>query len=114
MTVPPMTSETIEMYLKSICELEIGQSPVAISHLAQRLGVSSPSTLEMVKRLAEQELVTHIPYKGVELTEKGRNRAHNIMPLPSFYNTPQPVLTVIRFPILREKSSNKLQPLSVS
>ena len=33
----------------------------------------------MVKRLAEQELVTHIPYKGVELTERGRNRAHNIL-----------------------------------
>ena len=79
MTTPAMTSESIEMYLKSVCELEIGQSPVAISQLAQRLGVSSPSTIEMVKRLAEQELVTHTPYKGVELTERGRKRAHNIL-----------------------------------
>jgi DtxR family Mn-dependent transcriptional regulator len=79
MTMPAMTSESIEMYLKSVCELEIGQSPVAISQLAQRLGVSSPSTIEMVKRLAEQALVTHTPYKGVELTQKGRKRAHNIL-----------------------------------
>jgi DtxR family Mn-dependent transcriptional regulator len=33
----------------------------------------------MVKRLAEQELVTHTPYKGVVLTEKGRKRAHLIL-----------------------------------
>ena len=79
MTTPAMTSESIEMYLKSVCELEIGQSPVAISQLAQRLGVSSPSTIEMVKRLAEQKLVTHTPYKGVELTGRGRKRAHNIL-----------------------------------
>lgn len=79
MSTPAMTSESIEMYLKSICELEIDQSPVAISQLAQRLGVSSPSTIEMVKRLAEQGLATHTPYKGVELTEKGRKRAYNIL-----------------------------------
>jgi DtxR family Mn-dependent transcriptional regulator len=79
MPTSTITSESIEMYLKSIRELEISQSPVAISQLAQRLGVSSPSTIEMVKRLAEQDLVTHTPYKGVELTEKGRKRAHNIL-----------------------------------
>ncbi len=79
MSTPVVTSESIEMYLKSICELEVGEEPVSISQLAQRLGVSSPSTIEMVKRLAEQELVTHTPYKGVVLTDKGRKRAHNIL-----------------------------------
>jgi len=70
-----ITNETVEMYLKSIAELEQISTPVPISLLAQRLGVSSPSVLEMVKRLAEQELVTHTPYKGVTLTHKGRTRA---------------------------------------
>jgi len=74
-----LTSETIEMYLKSICELEAIESPVAISHLAQRQGVSSPSVIEMVKRLAASGLVTHTPYKGVALTAKGQKRAHNIL-----------------------------------
>jgi DtxR family Mn-dependent transcriptional regulator len=74
-----ITSESIEMYLKSIRELEVGECPVSISHLAQRLGVSSPSTIEMVKRLAEQNLVTHTPYKGVALTQNGRKRALNIL-----------------------------------
>lgn len=68
-------SETVEMYLKSIAELELLTTPVAISQLAQRLGVSSPSVLEMVKRLAEQKLVTHTPYKGVALTAHGHSRA---------------------------------------
>lgn len=70
-----ITSETAEMYLKSIAELEQVTTPVSISLLAQRLGVSSPSVLEMVKRLAEQALVTHTPYKGVALTPTGRTRA---------------------------------------
>lgn len=74
-----LTSEAIEMYLKSICELEAVESPVAISQLAQRQGVSSPSVIEMVKRLSATGLVTHTPYKGVALTAKGQKRARNIL-----------------------------------
>ncbi len=76
---PALTSETIEMYLKSICELETIESPVAISQLAQRQSVSSPAVIEMVKRLAAKELVTHTPYKGVALTVTGKKRAHNVL-----------------------------------
>jgi DtxR family Mn-dependent transcriptional regulator len=75
MTTPHVSHESIEMYLKSVLELEGTESPVAISRLAQRLGVSPPSAIEMVKRMAEQNLVTHTPYKGAELTDKGRKRA---------------------------------------
>ncbi len=79
MTTPHVSNESIEMYLKSISELEVAESPVSISRLAQRLGVSPPSAIEMVKRMAEQDLVTHTPYKGAELTEKGRKRARTIV-----------------------------------
>lgn len=79
MSTPHISSESIEMYLKSISELEVSESPVSISRLAQRLGVSSPSAIEMVKRMAEQDLVTHTPYKGAELTGKGRRRAYAIL-----------------------------------
>ncbi len=79
MTTPHVSSESIEMYLKSISELEISESPVSISRLAQRLNVSSPSAIEMVKRMSEQDLVTHTPYKGAELTGKGRKRAYAIL-----------------------------------
>lgn len=79
MSTPHVSNESIEMYLKSISELEISEAPVSISRLAQRLGVSSPSAIEMVKRMAEQDLVTHTPYKGAELTNKGRKRAYAIL-----------------------------------
>jgi DtxR family Mn-dependent transcriptional regulator len=71
-------SESIEMYLKNLVELDPTQ-PVAISRLAGRMGVTQVSATEMVKRMAEQELVGHLPYKGVTLTARGRNTAYNVI-----------------------------------
>jgi DtxR family Mn-dependent transcriptional regulator len=68
-------SESREMYLKSIYELSEENNPVAVSHLAKRLGVSPVSATEMVKRLEKQGLIHHKPYKGVYLTEEGQQRA---------------------------------------
>ena len=68
-------SESREMYLKSIYELSDGDDPIAVSLLAKRLGVSHVSATEMVKRLEEQELIVHTPYKGVALTPQGLQRA---------------------------------------
>lgn len=72
-------SESTEMYLKTILELEDQGEPIAISRMAERLGVSAVSANEMVKRLVERELVVHIPYKGVHLTEKGGQRARAVL-----------------------------------
>lgn len=68
-------SESREMYLKSIYELSDPDGLVAVSLLAKRLGVSPVSATEMVKRLEESGLITHTPYKGVELTDAGKQRA---------------------------------------
>jgi DtxR family Mn-dependent transcriptional regulator len=68
-------SESREMYLKSIYELSDQGELVAVSLLAKRMGVSPVSATEMVKRLEEYGLITHTPYKGVALTEEGRQRA---------------------------------------
>ena len=43
--------------------------------LAESLGVSPGTTTAAVKRLAERGLVTHKPYRGVELTRPGRRVA---------------------------------------
>ena len=73
-------SESTEMYLKTILELEdADQEPVAISRIAERLGVSAVSANEMIKRLVDRELVVHTPYKGVEFTELGRRRGLNVL-----------------------------------
>lgn len=68
-------SESAEMYLKTVSELAPRQDPVPISAVADRLGVSTVSATEMVHRLQEQQLLAHTPYKGVSLTDRGRERA---------------------------------------
>ncbi|MEZ4519245.1 MAG: metal-dependent transcriptional regulator [Chloroflexota bacterium] len=73
------SNETIEMYLKTIAELSVGCEPVVIARVAERLGVSAVSANEMVKRLTEQGLLTHERYKGVALTDSGRQVAHSVM-----------------------------------
>ena len=73
----PHLSESTEMYLKAMAEF--GDSDVSIARLATRLSVTPVSANEMIKRLGEQGLVSHIPYKGVNLTEKGREVACDVL-----------------------------------
>lgn len=73
----PNLSESTEMYLKAMAEL--GDRDVAISRIAERLGVTHVSATEMIRRLGEQGLVMHTPYKGVTLTKKGREVASNVI-----------------------------------
>jgi len=70
-------SESTEMYLKAMSEL--GEHDVAIARVAERLSVTHVSANEMMRRLGEQGLVTHTPYKGVTLTKKGREVASNVI-----------------------------------
>ena len=72
-------NESAEMYLKTIRELSLDNEPVAISALARRLEVSTVSATEMVHRLEEHDLVAHIPYKGVQLTDDGCHHAADII-----------------------------------
>ena len=76
-----MSSESIEMYLVTIAMLgeEIGLAPIPLSRLADELSVKSVSANQMVRKLEKEELVIYLPYKGVELTKKGRERANNIL-----------------------------------
>ena len=71
-------SESTEMYLKAMVELGQGDR-VAVGRLAERLGVTNVSANEMVHRLTGQGLVSHLPYKGVELTETGQAAAHSVL-----------------------------------
>jgi len=77
MTVKQL-SESTEMYLKTMVEIS-DRDVVAIGRLAERLGVTPVSANEMVKRLSEQGLVSHTPYKGVGLTKRGREAACNVV-----------------------------------
>jgi DtxR family Mn-dependent transcriptional regulator len=72
-------SESVEMYLKTLATLGGGSEPVPIARIAERLDITTVSANEMVQRLARESLVAHQPYKGVTLTEAGRNLAHNVI-----------------------------------
>src|SRR5512134_1974215 len=74
----PQLSASTEMYLKAMAEMG-NREAVAIGRLAERLSVTPVSANEMVKRLGEQGLTTHTPYKGVTLTKKGREVASNVI-----------------------------------
>ncbi|HEV2076016.1 MAG TPA: metal-dependent transcriptional regulator [Thermoleophilaceae bacterium] len=66
----------VENYAKAIYVLEArGERPVATNPLAGRLGVTPASASAMLKRLARDGLVEHVPYHGVRLTPEGRKLA---------------------------------------
>lgn len=73
-------SEGEEAYLRRALEAfeENPSQIVKTSDLAARLGVSSASVTEMIKKLASRDLVTHIPYKGSRLTSEGFIHASNV------------------------------------
>src|SRR5579883_2268963 len=65
-------------YLKNIYKLQQETGRATTQALAARLGVKPASVTAMVKHLAEDAggaYVTHTPYQGVELTERGREVA---------------------------------------
>ena len=65
----------VEDYLKAIYSLGRGTEAVATNDIAQRLVVAPASVSGMVRRLAEQGLLSYERYRGVKLTERGRHAA---------------------------------------
>jgi len=74
-----VASENIENYLKNIYKIQEEEGKVTTTSLSSRLQISPASVSEMVRKLAEDGHVRHRPYRGVELTEKGRTRALQII-----------------------------------
>lgn len=76
-------TETEENYLKAVYALlpekADDQGMVHTNSIAQHLGTSAASVTDMVKRLAEKDLLKYKPYRGVSLTAKGKKIALNIV-----------------------------------
>ena len=70
----PLT-RSVEDYLKAIYRLSPEGRPASTSDIAHLLELSPASVSGMVKRLSEQGLLEHAPYKGVQLTAEGRRAA---------------------------------------
>ena len=71
---PPVTAP-VEDYLKVIFELESAAGVAGTNEIAAELGFAPASVSGMVRRLAEQGLITHERYRGVKLTKAGRRAA---------------------------------------
>jgi DtxR family transcriptional regulator, Mn-dependent transcriptional regulator len=73
------TSEAVENYAKAIYAIQHRSGTVTTNAIAERLGVTAASASGMVKKLDSLGLVTHVPYKGVELTEDGERLALEVI-----------------------------------
>jgi len=73
-TLPAVTAPA-EDYLKVIFELESTAGVAGTNEIAAELGFAPASVSGMVRRLAEQGLITHERYRGVRLTSAGRSAA---------------------------------------
>jgi len=68
-------SASIEDYIKTIYALEAESHKASTKQIAERLHVKMASVTGMIKHLAAEGFVRHTPYRGVQLTEKGRTVA---------------------------------------
>lgn len=64
-------SAAMREYLAEIYRLQETSPTVSTTSLAERLGVSAPAVPRMLKRLKSAGYVIHVPYQGVELSERG-------------------------------------------
>ena len=65
-----MVSRSAQDYLKAIYKLQ-DAGPVQTSALAEQLGHAPPSVTNMIAKLADNGLLRHTRYRGVELTDQG-------------------------------------------
>jgi DtxR family transcriptional regulator, Mn-dependent transcriptional regulator len=73
-------SAAVEDYAKAIYALQTAAGgPVSNNSLAERLEVTAASASAMVKKLCGLGLVSHVPYRGVELTPEGRRVALEVL-----------------------------------
>jgi DtxR family Mn-dependent transcriptional regulator len=75
-----MRSQVEENYLKAIFKLSSEQDGnISTSAIAEELDINAASVTDMVKKLAEKKLITYKRYQGVQLTDKGRKIAVDIV-----------------------------------
>lgn len=75
-----MLSRSEENYLKAIFHLSVKtEKGISTNAVAQQLDAKASSVTDMVKKLAEKELVFYKKYQGVTLTATGEKIAANVI-----------------------------------
>src|SRR5690606_33723887 len=68
-------SELVEDYVELVAELIDAEGEARQVEIARRLGVAQPTVAKMLKRLVEEGLILQKPYRGIFLTDAGRDLA---------------------------------------
>ncbi len=71
-------SQSTEDYLERIQELISRKGYARVSDIAAELNLTRPSVTNMVQRLSHQGFVSYEKYRGITLTEKGKEVALQI------------------------------------
>lgn len=75
-----MLSLAEENYLKAIYHLgKFGTISVSTNAIADKMATKASSVTDMIKKLAEKELVVYKKYQGAKLTENGRKLAASVV-----------------------------------
>jgi len=72
-------TQSLEDYVETIFRLHSEGVTVKVSDIASALAVTKPSVVRAIRELTRLGLVRHEPYRGVELTEKGRRVAKLVL-----------------------------------
>jgi DtxR family Mn-dependent transcriptional regulator len=79
-TIEQARTPAVEDYCKAIFTLESRtEEPVSTNALAERLEITPGSVSAMLRKLGELGFITHVPYRGVRLTEEGRRVALEVI-----------------------------------
>lgn len=74
------TTRAEENYLKAILKISDRENrAVSTNSVAREMNTSAASVTDMIKRLAEKQLVNYAKYRGVTLTDSGRVLATNLI-----------------------------------
>ena len=76
-----MFSQSEENYLKAIyrLELDLNESIINTNLITEKLETKASSVTDMLKKLAQKDLVNYQKYKGVSVTKKGKSIALSIV-----------------------------------
>jgi len=75
-----VVTQSEENYLKSIYHLgKLGSITVSTNAIADKMETKASSVTDMLKKLAEKELVDYRKYQGVSLTSEGKILAANVI-----------------------------------
>ena len=75
-----MVTLSEENYLKAIYHIsKHGTTMVSTNAIAEKMRTKASSVTDMIKKLADKEMVNYIKYQGVKLTDKGRLMANEVI-----------------------------------